>query len=613
MTTPDPRPLLERLRRPCLTLFDHSFPVAVGAALAYLIYVRNIVRCRAWPGGDQGNHLMTSLEFIPSDILDTVYLWSNLIYLFLGAERRPGELSVALFLIPLAYFIYQSGRLLGGRAAGALAVFLVCFHGGVHELARTYMLDLPLTCAVAGTLWAMIRSDLFRLRRSSLLLAPVIAAGMLTKYNYFYFILPLVLAGIYLLQLTTRRLWLTTLMLAGAGGFCLIVMSKGVLYGSTAEQGELMIQPALLYALLPFLFVSLGLSRRTGRRSVVVRDEQALARLRNLLLAASVGLLPVLPWYCLHLSRMWVYWFDMNQRVGGISSGGMGQLIVDHFSCWHVGFLPMLILGVVLIPWNAQQRPERAIILLGTISTGAILIMTITPQVRFFIPLLPALVLLSTWWLRLLKSLAWPAAGLVVLLNVYLGILSHDQGLPAGTGDPLISSSLRIPQALPSNEQQEAVTCLAVKNLVKVARILKQEGGPLWLLLCADDQEFYQFRENLALNCTDRRVLAYLMGVRPYSIRFMVLDAKTKEHDGIKMQRVEPGMTVLSASKTDLSARFKAKTGLELRLLQKLQVTPADTAWIYRVGEGTPWLLEPDRHLPLGASPNSPLPPTPDE
>src|SRR3989338_4088758 len=108
-------------------------------------------------------------------------------FLFGASENTAIMVNNAIFLIILIVSVYGIGRTLHSRRAGVLGSFIVTAYPVIFFNLRTYMLDVPLTAAVALSVYALLRTDNFRNKKYSLLFALAAGAGLLIKFNYAIF------------------------------------------------------------------------------------------------------------------------------------------------------------------------------------------------------------------------------------------------------------------------------------------------------------------------------------------------------------------------------------------------------------------------------------------
>lgn len=186
---------------------------------------------RAPGGGDPGRHLSTVVVFIEllrdldvASIVDftglTDYFYPPLVHLIgsipglLGLPVHDwGVVALNLVFVPmLAVGCYLVGRRVYGPRAGLLAVVFALGTPMVLQLSHVFMLDVPLTGAIAVTVAALLASERFGHRRESVLAGVLLGVAMLIKPTA-----PLFVAGVVAVMLIGGgyRNWRNAL-LAGA-------------------------------------------------------------------------------------------------------------------------------------------------------------------------------------------------------------------------------------------------------------------------------------------------------------------------------------------------------------------------------------------------------------
>lgn len=106
-------------------------------------------------------------------------------FLVSGPSLLAATIINLLLLAAMMAAIYDIGRRLYTREAGLLAAIIVPAYHINAALIHEFFLDFALMSWAAITLWLLLRTDLFRLRRESLLLGVALAAGMLCKQTFF--------------------------------------------------------------------------------------------------------------------------------------------------------------------------------------------------------------------------------------------------------------------------------------------------------------------------------------------------------------------------------------------------------------------------------------------
>jgi len=572
-----------------LLLLDFLLPAALGVGLVIAAWVIHISRCRGDFTGDEENHFFSSLaiyrdlgfrQTLVQVYPPIVYLWSCLHYVLWGISKRVAELSVALFYIPLALAIYHAAKEFGGRAAGVLGLFLLCFHKTVFTMSHAFMLDLPMLLLVTLCLWSLIRSRLCEDRFYSVLLGVFTALGFLVRYNFFYACFPLPLLGFYLLYRSTRSaLVILVLLLLGAGTFYL---SGSGLAIRLFSDGQRMLW---LYALAPLLPVGLylGLIRlstwRLGAR--LIRDRQSFSRLCNLALAGTITLAVSLPWYLNQIRRLWEYWDDMNMKAAR-HVGGAGVFIQQLSEAW-TGVLVMSMLGLVLIPFFRERAAERLIVAGGGLLSLLLIAASMEPQSRFLLPVLPFVILTATWWLGKLGRAGWLVTAGVVALNLALAVQVHlHDPIRYGT---LLANDIRLPHLNADDARHGRDRCESSRQVGRLVTAIRESGAPEVTLVFRDEAHWEKYKMMNYIQGLNTRMLVYKLQRPQIMVRdFMVENGnemRVEVWDPVKLSHqtkrasdiaLLSGGLVLVLGETpeqrrDLTSSFAHHTGYNMEIL----------------------------------------------
>lgn len=414
-----------RPRAAALAAVDYGLPLGLGLFMVACLWVTDIQYCRGWESWDPRQHLIAALDLyhapnvhqlMASLYPPLVYLWSALLFSMLDPGRQVAELSVALFYLPLALGIYSLARHHGGRAAGLLSLALVCFCQPIYERSQDYLLDVPLLTLVTLTLLAWVKSRMFASRGWSLALGLVLGMGLLVKYNFFYFCFPLALSGAYLLIRCARPALLVGAAAATVGSLWLF----WGYFESFRRQGPDSLPLAwylpLAGAAVAALYLASGLLARGRLAALLIKDQPSFQQLRHAGLAGMLGLLPALPWYYRHFPALMDNW-RMNRVWAQRGGDGLPGYLEASAILW-AGAAPMVLAGLVLLVKRYPGRLERALLTAGGVIALALLAGATDWQLRLLLPLVPFIVVLGTWWLRLLGRWSWVAALVVLALQV---------------------------------------------------------------------------------------------------------------------------------------------------------------------------------------------------
>lgn len=526
MSGAPPQP--SKLRARGLLLLDFLLPVALGVGMVIAAWVIHISRCRGDFTGDEENHFFSSLaiyrdlgfrQTLVQVYPPIVYLWSCLHYVVWGISKQVAELSVALLYIPLALAIYHAAKEFGGRAAGVLGLFLLCFHKTVFTMSHAYMLDLPMLLLVTLSLWALIRSRLCEDRFYSVLLGVFTALGFLVRYNFFYACFPLLLLGLYLLYRSTRSV-LVFLVLLGLGAV-LFYLSGSEVAIRLFSDGQQMLW---LYALAPLLPVALYLGLinlpkwRLGAR--LIRDRRSFVQFCNLALAGTIALAVSLPWYLNQFRRLWEYWDDMNMKATR-HTGGKAVFFQQLSEAW-TGVLVMTILGLVLIPFFRKRADQRLIVAGGGLLSLLLIMASMEPQYRFLLPVFPFVILTATWWLGKLGRAGWLVTAGVVALNLALAlqVLLHNP-IRHGT---LLANDIRLPHLNSNDARYGRERCESSKQVERLVRTIRELGAAEVTLVFRDEAQWEKYKMMNYIQGLNTRMLMYKLQQPHITVRDFLLE-----------------------------------------------------------------------------------------
>lgn len=166
------------------------------------------------PVWDQAGHLTKSydyfkaIEHLDSNILYKLltltnfypplfYISSYPFYKILGMSQDSGCLANSVFLVLLIFSTYGIANNLYGRRTGILSAFLISTYHVVFSHSRQYLLEMSLISTVTLAIYFLIKSNDFKERRYSIAFGIAAGIGMLTRWNFLFFILPPVIYKIY--------------------------------------------------------------------------------------------------------------------------------------------------------------------------------------------------------------------------------------------------------------------------------------------------------------------------------------------------------------------------------------------------------------------------------
>lgn len=318
--------------------------------------------------GDPGNHALVSLAIFdilrhPSPdvfarIIDAATFWppfgylvSQPLYTLFGVGIDVTVFTTTIFFAILIVFTYLLGRRLYGVAAGVLAAFILSFYPILFMLARTYYQDVALAAMTTITFYLMLRSEAFSNRRYALLFGLSLGLTGLTKQAFITFII-------------------------GPAAVCV-----GIALASAGRAGW-----RELFAWRP-------------GRPMASQGARLAARLLNMLLAAGLALLILVPWYQ-HSIDLFLWQTDDVRTTANFGNKPLW---------WYWGKLDE---SILIWPWalaivglvTALRHPRRHWLPLVWFLSASIIYPLVTRQhMRHMLPILPALALLTAQWIVALQ------------------------------------------------------------------------------------------------------------------------------------------------------------------------------------------------------------------
>lgn len=184
-----------------------------------LVYLLFIVLIFAWlfldqglPHWDMGRHLYNVLQYRDAwkelatgqrnifGVAGLYLYYPPLIYQFalaffkiFGVSAKAAVAANIVWIFILFFSVYQiAWRIYKNQL---IAIAAVIFLGAAPLLigqAREFQVDLPLTAMVALSIWLILRTDQFSKLLPSLLFGLAVGIGMLTKWTYVFYVLPLI-------------------------------------------------------------------------------------------------------------------------------------------------------------------------------------------------------------------------------------------------------------------------------------------------------------------------------------------------------------------------------------------------------------------------------------
>jgi 4-amino-4-deoxy-L-arabinose transferase-like glycosyltransferase len=388
--------LVEAARR--LWHWRHFDVVALGLLVVVIailneLWITTETRPPHW---DMARHLGDSLVYYHSFSLSHPFQWletylfyapltywvTDIFYGLFGVGTPTAIFSNIVFIAVLAFSTYGIGKRLWTRRVGLLATVFVLASPVIVSNFKEYMLDAPLTAMVALALYLLIRSETFARRWPSLLFGIVCGLGLLTKWTFPVFVaLPVAVAVLAAIARTVRTRSVGSLLnVVGAGLLAFAVC--GLWYVHNWAQ------------------LHHDLSHFAGVAGAIKGSPPVAS-------GASIG---------------FYFWTLINYQLFAIP-------------------FVLFVIGIVFVfarREDAMRNLMPALLILGTYT---ILTLVRNKDVRYTLPMLPAVAVIATSWFEYLRprarrilSAGLAAYGAVVFLAISFGTSLLPTNAAIGTG-----------------------------------------------------------------------------------------------------------------------------------------------------------------------------------
>jgi len=289
-------------------------------------------------------------------------------YAMFGISYRSAMLANLVFIAILVFSTYGlAEKMLHSAWPALVAAGIICTIPGVIAYGRVYSLDLPTAALGAAGLYLTAACDGFRKRGISIALGAVVGLGMLTKWSYFVFVSPMIVAEIvqHRGNINTRNMILSGIAAAAMSSIWYVnALVQGLIHklvhyawgpgaqlyapsGSLFDLSVLLYYPRALYTHLIGPFYAIGL--------------------------ASV--------FCLGLLRIIRRPFSGNSRlIKSVALSFLMSLLI--FSLLEDKsarfFLPAVLVPVILLSWVGWETRMRQLkvgpfLLLGILVVGSVM------------------------------------------------------------------------------------------------------------------------------------------------------------------------------------------------------------------------------------------------
>lgn|GEM_PF-1166316 len=343
-----------------------------------------------------------------------VFFLTSAFYGVSGFSAQLAALSSLLFFLVLILALYQSGYLLGGRLCGWLAVFLVLMNPRTLFWSKFYTLNLPEAACLALALAFLQLSREFHKPAYSWLFGAALGLGLLTKYMGIVILIPLILTGITII----RREFPTTkkqLQVWGVHGLILL-LGLGIFWGFAAYRLD---QPFRHYFRL-WQILGIILAGTLIYRMVKTNESNPTNNFAgSLLIAAALAL----PWYLSNLGAILGLMQTHPQMYSSTHSSMESPMKIFLLYAGHLfPAAPWFLAGgIIFCLLNFKGRYQ--LLLLSTL--GGFLLLSwlgIGSDYRYFLTLIPWLILLAVSWVKVLPKLIQAALVFLSLLWFVLNL-----------------------------------------------------------------------------------------------------------------------------------------------------------------------------------------------
>lgn len=191
--------------------------------ILFILILFHIVNNSIWLGldttpaaWDQASHLNFSLDYWEVlrnfftnpwwRILDVSHFYPPLIHIFsipfttLFPVNQSADwpvISLTFFWILTLWSVYKIGEHLSSVKTGLVAVTLLSLFNFWVNMSRQFLLDIPLTAFITLAIYLLLKTERFTNRFYAVLFTVCCGLGMLTRWNFAFFVFPLVIATIF--------------------------------------------------------------------------------------------------------------------------------------------------------------------------------------------------------------------------------------------------------------------------------------------------------------------------------------------------------------------------------------------------------------------------------
>jgi 4-amino-4-deoxy-L-arabinose transferase-like glycosyltransferase len=389
-------------------------------AIGNLFWLAHDTRPSSW---DQSTHLVLSIKYMniltnPSmgmfrQLLDVSSYYPPFYHLslipsllFFGVSPHSAAMVNILYLGLLIIFTYKIGARLFDRQTGLLAAFVVSMYQFLIYLSRSPLIEVALTALVVMAIYFLLCTQDFSRRQPAIMFGIIFGLGMLTKWTFFFFLMvPLLVAIINVGRRLDRPfrafLYLLAMIILAAAGLFL----------------------AWVYQIIILVLIIL-VARNFW--TICRSSESASLSVKNILLAFLIACVICIPWYSYNLVKLAMH-ITSNLGQIAVAEGDPVILTLGSF-LYYAGalvdqtqlvFLVLFLVGLVifLIKWDKKNL----ILLEWLVIPYLVFVLLRNKDMRFTVPYLPAVSIISVAWLSRLKKVSLKKIIIAVIFIIGIG------------------------------------------------------------------------------------------------------------------------------------------------------------------------------------------------
>ena len=351
------------------------------------------------------------------------------VFAWLGISTDNAVVLNSIYLAVIILSTYGIGNRLYGKNTGLLAAFLISCYPFLAYSSRQNLMGTVLTAAVTLSYYLFLRSENLNNRKFSFWFSCSFAIGLMVKWTFFIYLLPAVVIGLFkseswnLGKIARQAVYYLAMI-------CATMLLPFVLFVLAEGQGiVLALEFALVFWLVRY-FSWAGISP---------------GKIINILTLTFISLLLCFPWYAHNLAKM----------ARGMSKFGFPDDVLKGAMEWPLSIwgyyleiagrqmgLPLFILFVVAFVVFLSNRKKFNWVLFGWIVLPFLAFTFINNKgVRYTMPCLPAIALVSALWIMQIKIFRvrrWTlgvVSSVALFSYIYTGFIPGEIKTP-GIGGP---------------------------------------------------------------------------------------------------------------------------------------------------------------------------------